>query len=231
MERHSFLTGLVLKLDAHHRLLIAGTLGLAAIAATPVALVMRILVGWNVFAATTLALCWLCILLAEPRTIVREARLQDGSRTAIFLFVIVASLASLLGVGLLLAQAKGWASGHAVTDGVLAGLTVASSWCLIHTIFALRYAHIFYQASDEPTPSTTRGSGRGLDFPSEKHPDFLDFAYFAFVVGMTCQVSDVPVTSRRLRRLVLLHGVLAFVFNTVILALSINLAASLFNSH
>jgi uncharacterized membrane protein len=102
--------------------------------------------------------------------------------------------------------------------------TVVTSWGLIHTMFALRYAHIFYLRNDERTDA--RG-GSGLKFPGESEPDYLDFAYFSFVLGMTCQVSDVQITSRRIRRLALVHGALAFVFNTAILALSINLVSGL----
>jgi uncharacterized membrane protein len=156
---------------------------------------------------------------------VREARLQDSGRTAIFIFVVVAALASIIAVSALLGSAKDLKGGHLAEYIILTGLTVLSSWCLVHTVFTLHYAHIFYQASDE---RPDEAEGDGLAFPDEKHPDFLDFAYFSFVIGMTCQVSDVQITSRRMRRLALIHGLLAFAFNTVILALSVNLASNLF---
>lgn len=97
------------------------------------------------------------------------------------------------------------------------------SWILVHTIFTLRYAHIFY-GNDKNNAATHLG---GLNFPEEKNPDYLDFAYFSFVVGMAFQVSDTEVTEKRLRRLVLLHGLICFGYNTIIVALSINVIAGL----
>lgn len=91
-------------------------------------------------------------------------------------------------------------------------------------MFALYYAHLYYRDDRE---SGTEGNVKGLDFPEEKQPDYWDFLYFSLVIGMTCQVSDVQVTSRSMRRLALMHGVLTFFFNTVILALSINIVAGL----
>ena len=89
----------------------------------------------------------------------------------------------------------------------------------MHTVFGLRYAHAFYGDSDEVGQDRHAG---GLEFPGERMPDYFDFAYFSFVIGMTCQVSDVQITSRRMRRLALTHSVLSFGFNTVILALAVS---------
>ena len=113
---------------------------------------------------------------------------------------------------------------HAVVARkVLLGLsTVAVSWFLLHTVYSLHYAHLYYGDSD-----CDEASDKGLDFPGDKDPDYLDFAYFAFVIGMTCQVSDVQVTTKRMRRITLLHGVISFGFNTVILALLINTISGL----
>jgi uncharacterized membrane protein len=88
----------------------------------------------------------------------------------------------------------------------------------------MHYAHAYYRDDDDDPNTTASG---GLEFPNEKEPDFLDFAYFSFVIGMTCQVSDVQVSSRGIRRLALVHGLLSFLFNTVVLALAINLASGL----
>jgi uncharacterized membrane protein len=93
--------------------------------------------------------------------------------------------------------------------------TLLLSWLMTHTAFALRYAHEYYSER-----------GGGLEFPGEKKPDYWDFFYFSLVLGMTFQVSDVQITSRKLRRLATVHGLLAFLFNTVILALSVNIGAS-----
>jgi uncharacterized membrane protein len=105
----------------------------------------------------------------------------------------------------------------------VAVISMLFSWIVVHTTFCFHYAHLYYSDHDED-PHVHAG---GLDFPNEKKPDFLDFAYFAFVIGMTFQVSDVEITSRELRRLALLHGLLSFGLNTFVLALVVNLIAGL----
>ncbi len=100
-------------------------------------------------------------------------------------------------------------------------MTLLVSWLMTHTTFAFRYAHEYYDVD----PGT--GIVGGLEFPSEKRPDYLDFMYFSLVLGMTFQVSDVQITSRKFRRLAAVHGLLSFLYNTIILALTVNLAAGL----
>ncbi len=104
----------------------------------------------------------------------------------------------------------------------LVAVTLFASWLMMHVTFAFRYAHEYY-ARDNGGPDFDRG----LEFPGETRPDYLDFVYFSLVLGMTFQVSDVQVRSRKLRRLAALHGLLSFVFNTVILALTVNIAAGI----
>ena len=215
----------VVGFDAHHRFfaaLVFAVLGFAG--AFHFSVPVRVLVAWNVFAATSVAFAWARILGSNARTSVRAAKLQDSSRSVIFLIVIVAALASLFAVGALLATAKGLSGGRTAAHVILAVGTVICSWSLTHTIFTLRYAHLFYR---HVRHSAADAAGSGLIFPEEKHPDFLDFAYFSFVIGMTCQVSDVQISSRQIRSTALLHGLLSFIFNTVILALSLNLASGL----
>ena len=149
---------------------------------------------------------------------------QDTGRTAIFIFVIAGAVTSLFAVLALLGSAKEL-HGKALSGHVLgAAGTVVCSWFLIHTLFALHYAHAYYRICDADPDSE---GGEGLQFPGEGQPDFLDFAYFSFVIGMTFQVSDVQITSGRIRTLALVHGMLSFLFSTVILALAINLASGL----
>jgi uncharacterized membrane protein len=105
---------------------------------------------------------------------------------------------------------------------VLSGITIVNSWLLVHTVFARHYAHDYYR-EDSLTGEITGG----LDFPHDREPDYLDFLYFSFVIGMTSQVSDVAITSRSLRRVSLVHGILSFFFNTTILAITINLVGAL----
>ncbi|HEY1723695.1 MAG TPA: DUF1345 domain-containing protein [Magnetospirillaceae bacterium] len=104
--------------------------------------------------------------------------------------------------------------------------SIVLAWLVTHTMFGLHYAHLFYGGDDDPDDGKDTHRG-GLEFPGEDKPDYWDFLYFAFVVGMTCQTSDVQVTGRVTRRLTLFQGVLAFFFNTVVLAIAINIAASL----
>ena len=101
--------------------------------------------------------------------------------------------------------------------------TILLSWMLIHTVFALFYAHEFHSEGKDHAG----GHGGGLDFPDDSTPDYLDFLYFSFVVGTTAQTSDVAVTSRAMRRVVMLHGILSFFFNTAVIALAVNIAAQL----
>jgi uncharacterized membrane protein len=149
---------------------------------------------------------------------------QDSSRVLIFCTVLISTFASFLAV-LLLIFAKKEFTGTEAFHLTIAIAGMVLSWVLIHTIFTLRYAHIFY-GDNEEKPET---HAAGLEFPDDLKPDYFDFAYFSFVVGMTFQVSDVQVTSKRLRRLVMLHGILAFGYNTIMIALTINLIAGFGN--
>jgi len=105
---------------------------------------------------------------------------------------------------------------------LLAAAAVFCSWTLIHTLFTLRYTHLYYTYPNHDAHGHEKNE-RGLEFPGTTVPDYLDFAYFSFVLGMTFQVSDVQITSHGVRRMALLHGFLSFVYNTIIIALSINI--------
>ena len=217
---------LVCRRDARQRLV----LGLAAGAATFVVLrghlrfASAVIAGWNAVAVVILALDWVTILMTPQRKIRQLAQQQDLSRFLVFLFVVVTSSAALFAVGFLVSVKRSENGGHFIVHLLLTLLTVIFSWTLVHTVYGLRYAHAFYGDSDEP--SVNRHAG-GLLFPGDRPPDYFDFAYFSFVVGMTCQVSDVQITSRRMRRITLVHGVLSFGFNTMILALLINIVSGL----
>jgi uncharacterized membrane protein len=164
------------------------------------------------------------IFLSPATELRRRAQAQDLSRTLIFIFAVSAACASLISVGFVLHTNKINPQPHASLHLALALLAVALAWSLTHTVFGLRYAHTFYGDSDDPR---AKEHVRGLDFPGETNPTYIDFAYFSFVIGMTFQVSDVQITSRDIRQLALLHSMLSFAFNTVILALAINTASSL----
>jgi len=216
----------IVETDAHHRMVIALVVAVIAfwIGSRITSQSMRLLLSWDAFAVASLVLAWLGMLFTDARKRVTEAHLQDSSSAAISFCLVLASTAGLLGAGIFLKAAKDLQGLQVMQNIGLATLTVAASWLLVHTLLALHYAHVFYCPCEG---STKDDDGIGLNFPGNEQPDYLDFAYFSFVIGMTFQVSDVEVTSRRMRRIVLLHGLMSFAFNTVILAFGINSAATL----
>lgn len=216
--------------DAHHRLIVSGIASLLVLILTAgrLRIPMQIVMAWNAFGYCVLALAWVRIASSEPSRFLRTAKLQDSSRITIFFSVVAAACTSVFAVAYFLGTAKGLTKGGLTAHVLVALVTVIGSWCLIHTIFALHYAHLYYRDGENGSNSARRAGG--LEFPREPAPDYLDFAYFSFVIGMTCQVSDVQITDRGIRRLALFHGLVSFAFNTVILALSINIVSGLFGS-
>jgi len=184
-------------------------------------LVMRLLTAWAGFAFTTLLVTWLIILVADVGHIRRIATREDPGRVLSFGMVVLAALASLLGVVVLLSSVRAAPDLLLPSHVGIAIMGVLTAWLSVHTLFTLRYAHLYYD-------STGGRAEGGLLFPGdEKEPDYLDFAYFAFVIGMTAQTADVSISDRTLRRLALLHGMLSFGFNTAVVALVINGLAGL----
>ena len=212
--------------DARHRLVMGLAAGMMVfiVARGHLRFASAAIAAWNAFAVVILALDWVIVLTTPQRKIRERAQQQDLSSLVIFLFVVVAACAALFAVGFLISVHKAQASGHFTVHLALALSTVISAWMLVHTVFGLRYAHAFYGDTDEPGAHQHAG---GLFFPGDRPPGYFDFAYFSFVVGMTCQVSDVQITSRRMRRLTLAHSILSFGFNTIILALLINTVSGL----
>src|SRR5664279_2871335 len=218
----------IAKLDARHRLIVS----LAVAAAVWFGLRGRVqpstqgIATWDVFALCVLLLAWLTIVTTPPHKLRTRAQEQDVSRTVIFIFVVMAACAGLFAVGFLFFGNKGVVQRpHFLFHLLMSLIAVVSSWMLVHTVFGLRYAHTFYGDPDGPEGPLQHAGG--LDFPGGRLPDYMDFAYFSFVIGMTFQVSDVQITSREFRKLALLHGMLSFGFNTVILALTINTVSNL----
>lgn len=180
---------------------------------------------WMGFALTSLIFSWVTILSIHPKDIRVVASEQDSGRLVIFLLVVGAAFISLFAIIILLQNIPAGSKHGLSYHIVLTASSVVSSWGLIHTLFTLRYAHLYYryQTTDEGKELYEGG----LQFPEEEQPDFLDFAYFSFVIGMTFQVSDVQITARKIRRMALLHGGLSFIYNTVIVALSINIISGI----
>ena len=177
---------------------------------------LAVLAGWDVAAAAFLTWVWLGVGRFTPEETGAFATREDDSRVATSILLLSASVASLVGVGLDLVKASNAHNGGRVTLTVIAVVTVALSWGVVHTVFALRYAHEYYT---EPIG--------GIDFKTQiEEPDYLDFAYVAFTIGMTFQISDTDVQVRRIRRTVVRHALLSYLFGAVILAVVVNVIAS-----
>ena len=154
----------------------------------------------------------------------RRAQIEDERRSAVLILSVAVATAILLTIISQLHGLKDLPSGFVALHVGLAAITILLSWFFMNTMFALHYAHGYYGDADPPNDYKPVG---GLIFPGKVTPDYWDFLYFSFVVGMTFQVSDVQIEDHELRRAVLGHGVLAFFFNVVVLALTINIFAGL----
>jgi uncharacterized membrane protein len=172
-----------------------------------------------------LGLTWVMMVQATTERMRLRARLQDEGKLTILALTVGAAIFSLAAIGIELHGIKEDTSPMMALRLGLAVTSILMSWLVTHTMFALHYAHTFYGEGD-PKQEAQEHLG-GLDFPQCEHPDYWDFLYFSFVIGMTAQTSDVAIGNRSMRRLALAHSVLSFFFNTVILALSINIAAGL----
>ena len=191
-------------------------LGVAAFFLMPgaVRLVTRLLIGWDVFATFYLSLVYYMMLCSDQRRIKRNAVMQDDGR---FLILLVTAFGAFASIAAIVFELGG--THHALPQIVLATATIALSWAVVHTAFALHYAHDYYRSAKPG----------GLQFPSgeqQDRADYWDFIYFSFVIGMTAQVSDVGITDRIIRRTATVHGVISFVYNTALVALMVNIAAS-----
>jgi uncharacterized membrane protein len=179
--------------------------------------ITRMLIGWDFGAIFYLIAVTVMMARASVSDIRHHSEAQDEGALGLLLITVTAAMVSLGAIFAELATAERNGQGYGLYVG-LAIATVVLSWMLIHTIFALHYAYEFYGDDD---------CFGGLKFPDDDNPDYWDFVYFSFVVGMTFQVSDVAVTNKLLRRMVVIHGAVAFFFTTAVVALTVNLAASI----
>lgn len=197
------------------RLFIAIAIGVVALLLLPPTLRLgtRFLIGWDISIAIYIVLAFVLFLKCDSARIKRLASIQDDGRFLILVLTASAALASIVAiVGELGIKPQG------APQLILAVVTIVLSWSAIHTTFALHYAHEYYRGAEIG----------GLAFPGDAgDPDYWDFIYFSFVIGMTAQVSDVGITDKIIRRTATAHGVVSFVFNTALLALMVNIAASL----
>ncbi len=183
--------------------------------------ITRGLTGWNVAVWLYLVLVGLMMRRAEHMRLRRIAAAQAQGASTVLAIVILAALVSMLGMVAELSAAKVPGTAHALPHVAFAIITVVGAWLLVPVVFALTYASVYFKLPD----------GSGLRFVDENpafKPDYVDFLYFSFTLAVASQTSDVVVSSQAMRRLVLLHSVVSFVFNTAILAFTINIAASLF---
>ena len=182
----------------------------------------REIAAWDIGVLAYILSAAQLFITESPDRMPAAAEAQQEGEWTIFLITLSVVIVSFVAVGSEFSAIKATASGSHGWAIALVAVTLFLSWLVTHVTFAFRYAHEFY-ARDKGGPDIDRG----LDFPGEKDPDYLDFFYFALVLGMTFQVSDVQITSRTLRRVATLHGLLSFLFNTVIVAFTVNIAAGL----
>jgi uncharacterized membrane protein len=201
---------------ARPRTFFAIAIGILAYALLPASLrqVTHTLLGWDIFIAVYLLLVFTMVVRSGLTHIKRNAVQQDDGRFVILLVAAFGAFASLAAI-----VSELGASHHSAPALTLATVTIALSWAAVHTIFALHYAHEFYRGAKPG----------GLQFPSgdsHENADYWDFVYFSFVIGMTAQVSDVGITDKIIRRTATAHGIVSFIYNTALVALMVNIAAS-----
>lgn len=178
------------------------------------------LAGWLAYSLTYLGMAWRLAAHLDAQATRRRAQWNDPGAAVLFGLVAAAACASIVAVALAVDTSRTLHGLLRWAHLALAMASLAASWLLLQTVFALHYARVFYRRGRD-----TDAPAGGLHFPGGKDPDYLDFFYFSAVVGMTSQVSDVAIASHRMRRLALMHGLLSFAFNLVVLALAVNVFA------
>jgi len=185
---------------------------------------IRALGGWDAGILSFLAQIGSMMIGASPEQTISYARLRSVNSASILSLVVLTACISIFVIGVMLTDSKDTPQPFRSIQIWLSLVAIICSWLLTHTMFALHYAHVYYKSCDPLNPDQ---SMEGLQFPKEASPDYLDFMYFAFTISMASQTSDVAVTSRPLRRLVLLHAIVSFFFYSVILATTVNTVAGL----
>jgi uncharacterized membrane protein len=213
----------VVRFGAMQRLISALAIAVAAFLVQPdfISWHTRAVASWDLGTLVYLGLAWALIARADANSTRDHASAQDQSGYLIFLFVVSAACASIVAIGFVVGTIRELAFWPRAWHLTLTVTALISSWLLIQTVFAFHYARRYYDVGRRKQAQEAE-----LLFPGTREPDYMDFAYYSFVIGMTSQVSDVAVTTRRMRRLTLSHAFLAFVFNIAVLALSINIIAS-----
>lgn len=187
---------------------------------------VSILMGWNAGAWLYFVLSGVLIAMATPESLRRNARATDEGKFLVLILTIIAGLAAIGAIGMELNTAKELAGFEKAMHVALAVTTIVDAWLLIPLVFAFHYAHEYYDefSTELGKAPTLRG---GLVFPETENPDYYDFVYFSYVIATSAQTADISISSRPMRRMVIVHCILAFFFNSAVLALTINLAADL----
>jgi uncharacterized membrane protein len=206
-------------MTAGTRALVGAAVGLVAFAVTMALTSWQVaaLVGWSSTAAVVVGLVLRQIWHRDGAQTAALATREDSSRVAADVLLIAAAVASLVAVGVGLVKASRVKGGGEAAIVGLAVLTVVLSWALVHTVYTLRYAHLFYSG------------GGGIEFHDDNDPDYRDFAYVALTIGMTFQVSDTDLRTKDMRRTATRHALLSYLFGAVVIAMAINVVAGLLN--
>lgn len=182
----------------------------------------RLILAWDTFCVLMILFSWILFITTNSDDLCVVVEKQDDGLKVIFAIVLIAVSFSVFGALALLVE-KNETVANKLLHTIISLSPVLLSWILLHTMFTIRYAHLYHDHDKLNTGSQVGG----IEFPTKEAPDYIDFAYFSFVIGMTFQVSDVTVSSRAIRRFVLMHSLISFVFNTIIVALTINTLAGL----
>jgi uncharacterized membrane protein len=191
----------------------------------PAPLLLRGIMAWDALVLVFLATTWTVMLRGGRETMRYRAAHYDTSDSVLLVLCMLAVMASLVAITGMVVGIGSMPEHKKVFRLTLSVITVVASWLFLHTVLALHYAHHYYWPKRKP--GQPDGRHGGLEFPGGEPPDYADFLYFSFVLGATSQTSDVAITSKSIRRLAMLHGTFAFAFNTLLLALTVNVAASL----
>lgn len=210
------------RLSAIERIVISVVCGLIAYASSTLLipdLISRLMCGWIGFCIAQIGVSWCVFINTSPAQTKAHANVEDAGRASVFLLVLLSTFAGLLAVFVLLAKVKDQQATNWLNI-VMGMLGMFLSWFLVHTLYTIRYAHLYYNERNGKTAG-------GLKFPEDQSPAFIDFAYHSLVIGMTFQVSDVTTTTRQMRHTTLWHSLISFIFNTCIVALTISAVAGL----
>lgn len=180
---------------------------------------LSLVLCWLGFCISYILVSWYTFYTMPVTTIAKKAQQEDGSQLFVSLFIIVVTLSCFISVLMIIISTKEKQLDNSFII-IICMFAMLASWCLVHTIYTFHYARLYYENDS---------NGSGLEFPGDDKPDYMDFAYFSFVMGCTFQVSDVGISSKKIRRVALFHGLLSFALNTFVVALTINIISGFIN--